>query len=127
MASPEVSFRVPGLAIGKRGLKVTRRGAFMPARYREYQREVKACAIEAFGLHLEAGGRWDVEAPMVLDCTFVFADHRRRDLDNLLGGVMDSLLSVAYRDDSQVVEMAARKFVLGTEPSVSVRLRLLGE
>ena len=64
---------------------------------------------------------------MVLDCTFVFVDHRRRDLDNLLGGVMDSLLSVAYRDDSQVVEVAARKFVLGTEASVSVRLRLLGE
>ena len=127
MASPEVSFRVPGLAIGKRGLKVTRRGAFMPTRYRDYQREVKACAIEAFGLYLEAGGRWDVEAPMVLDCTFVFTDRRKRDLDNLLGGVMDSLLSVAYRDDSQVVEMAARKFVLGTEPSVSGRLRLLGE
>lgn len=127
MASPEVSFLVRGLAIGKPRPHVTARGAFMPARYRDYQREVKACAIEAFGLHLEAGGHWDVEAPMVLDCTFVFTDHRRRDIDNLLGGVMDSLLSVAYRDDSQVVEGTARKFVLGTEPSVSVRLRLLGE
>lgn len=123
----EVSFIVRGLAIGKPRPRVTARGAFMPARYRDYQREVKACAIEAFGVHLEAGGRWDVEAPMVLDCTFVFADRRKRDLDNLVGGVMDSLLSVAYRDDSQVIELAARKFVIGTEPSVSVRLRLLGE
>jgi len=127
VASPEVSFLVRGLAIGKPRPRVTARGAFMPTRYRDYQREVKACAIEAFGLHLESGGRWDVEAPMVLDCTFVFTDHRRRDIDNLLGGVMDSLLSVAYRDDSQVVEGTARKFVLGTEPSITVRLRLLGE
>ena len=47
--------------------------------------------------------------PVLLECTFYLPDRRRRDLDNLLKVLLDGLQSVLFEDDSQVVEIRARK------------------
>ena len=41
------------------------------------------------------------------------------DIDNLVKGVMDSLNGIAYKDDSQVVEIIARKFY-GSDDCITV-------
>lgn len=121
----ELSFVANLLAIGKPRPRVTSRGAFLPTVYRDYQAELKYCALEAFALHIQASGRWDVDAPMSVELTFVLPDRRRRDVDNLAGGVLDTLNAVAWRDDSQVVELVVRKVVVPRAASVTVRLRAL--
>lgn len=124
----QIRFSAPLLAIGKPRPRVTPRGAFMPQHYREFQRELKTWAIEAFGLHLEAGKAWDVDARMRLDLAFVFSDRRRRDLDNLAGGVMDALNSLAWRDDSQIDELSVRRvYVPSGDPSIHVTIETLDD
>ena len=48
---------------------------------------------------------------------------KRKDLDNLIKFVLDSLNGQAYFDDSQVVAIHAYKFYTNKEPRVEVRLR----
>lgn len=45
----------------------------------------------------------------------------RPDLDNLTKAIKDALRGVVYRDDSQVVQLAARK-VYGAAPGVEIRV-----
>ena len=48
---------------------------------------------------------------------------KRKDLDNLIKFVLDSLNGHAYLDDSQIVSIHAHKFYTCFEPRVEVRLR----
>ena len=50
---------------------------------------------------------------------------KRKDLDNLIKFVLDSLNGQAYFDDSQIVSIHAYKFYTCEEPRVQVRLRKL--
>jgi len=49
------------------------------------------------------------EFDVLVDVTFYLATRRRKDLDNLVKLVLDALNREAFRDDSQVVEINARK------------------
>jgi Holliday junction resolvase RusA-like endonuclease len=49
------------------------------------------------------------EFDVLVDVTFYLATRRRKDLDNLVKLVLDALNKEAFRDDSQVVEINARK------------------
>lgn len=48
---------------------------------------------------------------------------KRKDLDNLIKFVLDSLNGQAYFDDSQIVSIHAYKFYTCEEPRVQIRLR----
>ena len=69
--------------------RVTKRGTFMPAEYRDHTEALAASLAYARGL-LEATGRaWDSAAPMRLDLAF-WGEHQLGDLDNLAKTVMDA-------------------------------------
>lgn len=53
-------------------------------------------------------------------------DRRPRDADNVLKAVKDALNGIAYRDDCQVVESHAFKFLDKTNPRTVVTLIALG-
>lgn len=52
---------------------------------------------------------------------------KRKDLDNLIKFVLDSLNGIAYLDDSQVAVLRSAKFYTNGEPRSEVRLRRLVE
>lgn len=121
----EIEWACHVLAMGKPRPRVTRSGAYMPQAYRDCQDELRNSALEAFARHIARGASWDVDALMAVELAFVLPDRRRRDLDNLAGGVLDALNKVAWRDDSQVVELVARKLYVPRAASVTIRLRAL--
>lgn len=47
---------------------------------------------------------------------------RKPDIDNVLKAVMDALNGVAYKDDSRVVAISARK-IYGTEPKLVIEMK----
>jgi crossover junction endodeoxyribonuclease RusA len=59
---------------------------------------------------------------VALECRFFMPDARRKDGDNLLKAVADSLNGVAYDDDSQVVEWHGYVAVDRTQPRTMVVL-----
>jgi len=56
-----------------------------------------------------------------IDVEFTVADKRRRDLDNLLKGLLDATTGIFVEDDSQYVEINAKK-LLGTEFGMKITL-----
>lgn len=123
----ELSWICNAMPIGKPRPRVTSRGTFLPQPYRDYQEELAATALEAFARHLAAGHAWDAGLDMSLDVTFVVPDRRRRDVDNLAGGVMDALNGIAWKDDSQVVQLAARRLYMPRSGMVSIVIRTIDE
>lgn len=111
-------FRVAGSPIGKARPRVTSRGAYMPTAYRQWLDVVKREALAYWAEHEECADkdcavRWYDPAHHAICLTLVFRlpDRRRRDLDNLAGAVMDALNGVLWRDDSQIVRLAAEKHI----------------
>jgi len=54
-------------------------------------------------------GESPFEFDVLVDVSFFMATRRRKDLDNLVKLVLDALNGEAFADDSQVVEINARK------------------
>jgi len=118
-----LEFLVPGSPIGKPRPRVTGRGAYMPTAYRDYQRTVRDAALVAFAELVERGGNaWAHGAEMRVWLDFALPDRRRRDLDNLAGGVLDALTKIVWGDDAQVVYLRAAKTVCRAAPGVRVAI-----
>jgi crossover junction endodeoxyribonuclease RusA len=114
-----ISFTVDGEPASKARARFTGRGskvrAFTPERTREAESRV-AAAYLAVAKRLNAG---DVSTAFGLTAEFHLARNQRRDIDNMLKLVLDGLNKVAWADDSQVVEITARKvFHAGTGRTV---------
>lgn len=94
--------------------RVNRHGAYTPARTSEYENRVALFV------------RRHIKAPLAgkirLTCTFFLPDARRRDLDNLIKSVLDGLNGVAWEDDSQVVEVMARKEIARNHPRTDISI-----
>lgn len=71
----------------------------------------------------------DVTSPVArfkLSVRAYFPDARRRDLDNLIKSVADALNGVAYRDDTQIVQLGeSEKHVDKLNPRTEVRLEVV--
>ena len=95
----------------------------MPAAYREGQAAVKAEALVVAYELAERGTPWYAERDAyVLRVVFDLPDARRRDIDNLAGGVLDALNGLLWRDDTHVVELRARKRLRCGEPGASIEV-----
>ena len=113
--------------------RVTRRGTYNPTRYTEYKNFISVV------------GRQNIDKPIVgaLEMEIIFnmpipksysnkkkialmgTHHTKRpDLDNLIKSIKDGLSGVAYKDDSQVSVIVAKK-IYSTVPSVEVMIREL--
>lgn len=70
----------------------------------------------------QMGSKWSISGPVVLDIIW----HRGRksgDLDKRIGVVLDALQGVAYENDSQIVELRARRYEDKDNPRVIVHVR----
>lgn len=65
---------------------------------------------EAVRAHVAEGQTKPIAGPVVVDIEAFMPDRRRRDLDNLLKGLLDSLTYAGvWQDDNQVVDLRIRK------------------
>lgn len=116
------AFEVAGEPVSKARARVTSHGTFTPQKTRD---------AEAAVLRAWAKGKQSLLGNLATDtyelrCDFYLGNHRRRDLDNMTKLVLDALNGRAYIDDSQIVELTARKhFVPKAEARTEVRLWVL--
>lgn len=139
-----IAFEIPGPIRGKARPRVTRTGnAYTPKETVQYENLVKICFQEAaaagslnlFELPIRAQLEVYYEIPkstsksrqgaMLLDRIY---PTKKPDADNIAKIVLDSLNGIAYKDDSQVVELMVHKFYSKRgKPYVFVRLSQMPE
>jgi crossover junction endodeoxyribonuclease RusA len=103
---PSVTFTIPGRPQSKQRPRLGAGGrVYTPRPTRKYEQTVAACYLVA------AGGRRrsSYTGPVELRITCTFADHRRRDLDNVVKAIADGLNGIAYADDCQVTAIRAAR------------------
>lgn len=73
-------------------------------------------------------GHWEpvMQGPVIVRI-MVYRKRRHGDLDNILKALLDALNGVAYRDDSQVVEIRAQRFDDPCAPRVEIMVTQPGE
>lgn len=71
----------------------------------------------------QAQAQWDippVSAPIALEANFYFQTNGKKDLDNHLKLLLDSLIGIVYEDDSQIVQLTLTKQVDKNDPRIEV-------
>jgi crossover junction endodeoxyribonuclease RusA len=96
------SFTVDGRPVPKGRPRVTQHGTYTPQRTRDYERRVGWGYVQ-----VSSRRRPDPDAEFAVTCVFHTAS--RADVDNLAKAVLDGLNGVAWKDDSQVVELLSRR------------------
>jgi Holliday junction resolvase RusA-like endonuclease len=118
-----VTFTIDGPAVAKGRPRMTRRGvAYTPAKTRAYEAHGRLAAQLAMGGHAPITGPvavvMSVELPIPVSwsgkrkAAAITADIRpttRPDVDNYVKAAMDSIGGIIIADDSQIVELDARK------------------
>lgn len=121
-----LSFTIPGEPASKARPRFDGRGSktrtYTPAK-------TKAAEVQVGWAFRAAGGRFepDPEVTFGVDVTFHNGTRQRRDVDNMLKLVLDGLNGVAWVDDTQVMEVTARKrFVSKAEARTEVVVSRVG-
>lgn len=122
--SPPLQFLVPGNPIPLARARVVSGHAFTPARSVAYGVMVGFYAKRSMALHQR--GTFPMKGPVRMVCEFHRGDERRCDLDNLVKAAKDALTAArVWDDDSQVVELVARKAVSKREPRAEILVELM--
>lgn len=120
-------FTVTGEPISKSRARFTKRGsktfAYTPQKTLDGETAIKAAYLSA--TH-KIGT--DKDAAFAVRAHFFNGTRQRRDVDNMVKLVLDGLNEVAWPDDNQVLEIAARKsFVPKSEARTVVQVFLIGD
>lgn len=117
-------FKIDGRAVPKARPRLTRSGyAYTPKTTREYEEKVKKAFLRQCG-----SGMFPESAPLAIFVEFGYvppkswSDRKKKkakdkliypttrpDVDNLIKSIEDALNGVAYKDDSQIIALTARK------------------
>lgn len=101
---------IPGRVKGKGRPRFGRGHAYTPKDTVDYEKKIKAVARSAFAKPLAGKVKLHVFVSQVKPKKPTNDYPYKPDLDNVVKIVMDSLNRIAYNDDTQVVEIEARKF-----------------
>lgn len=121
-----VKFVVAGEPVSKARARFTGYGSKSRAYTPERTRAAEQRVALAFRL---AGGQYegDKEATFGVDITFHNGTRQRRDVDNMIKLVLDGLNGVAWVDDTQVMDVSARKrFVAKADARTEVTVTRIG-
>ena len=120
----DFDFVVPGppRPLGRPRTTVTPTGklrTYTPKESHKYENIVRWAAIAA------RPRTWSIEGAFALSVRAFWPDAKKRDLDNLVKGVSDAIIGVAFKDDVQVTELHAWAEIDGARPRVEVSVRSL--
>ena len=128
-----IELKIPGPPMGKQRPIVTRRGAFTPKKTVNYENYVKELYIINKFPKLEGYISMSVKAYYPIPKSTskkkriqmlqgILLPDKKPDIDNILKCVADSLNTIAYDDDKQIVHMDIEKYY-GEEPRTEVILK----
>ena len=109
-----VIFRVDGNPLPKQSARVTKHGAYIPARIKAWQDQIAWAAKAAMA------GEDPYTGDVALETIFYRKDTRRCDIDNLNKAVWDACNGIVWEDDSQVVEVKSYKYTGQSRPGVHI-------
>lgn len=133
----ELTFEVPGEPRGKGRPRFSRNGnTYTDSETRAYEKKIAAYYHQAHGdfrlpdsalIALEVTAHYQIpkSATKAIRASMeagTVRPSRKPDIDNVLKIVLDALNGVAYKDDSRVVFVAARK-IYGNEPKLVIRIK----
>lgn len=119
--------KVPGRPRGKARPRFHNGHAYTPKNTRDFEKEIRVCYLQQDGRKFDGSVSINIEAIFKIPESWSkkkkweTIDQGKRpeirpDIDNIVKIVMDALNGVAYKDDSQVVDISARKvYGLGYE------------
>lgn len=142
-----IAFKIPGQPVAKGRAKFARRGnfvtAYTPDKTARYENLVKLAAQAAMGVTIFDIGNPPLEGPvelsvmayMSIPASWSMKKQRaaalgeimptsKPDLDNVIKAIKDGCNKVAWKDDSQVVDLISKKRY--GVPRVEVEIRRLG-
>jgi len=129
MRKIEIEFFVPGPPVGKERARVSRAGAYTPAKTKKYERHVRSCAGVAFMQDTLAD--YNPDGWFVLDLSIGHATGVFPDADNVVKAISDALSGVVWTNDKRVIP---RVWYVGTGHGidgcgvfVSIRMAVGGE
>lgn len=148
MPGESITFVVPGEPVAKGRAKFARRGNFVttytPEKTARYEDRVMMCAREAMGFSLIQDGNPPIEGPIELHVLAIrsipvslskrkqlaaesgeIKPTTKPDLDNVVKAIKDACNKIIWRDDSQVVDLFAKKRY-GSIPRVEIEVRRAG-
>jgi len=129
-------FTVLGKPLGKQRIRVTRQGiSYTPKETVNYENYIKEMFIYSGGKMLEGAIGLTITAYLYIPKSTskvkrekmlagIIPAAKRPDGSNILKAVEDSLNKIAYKDDSQIVELEVKK-VFGNEPKLVIELKEL--
>ena len=133
-----VTIEVEGPPVAKARPRVTRRGAYTPARTREYEGQVALAARLALGGHAPFNGPLFTMVEVHLPVPRSWSKKKqaaalagdllptsRPDLDNVVKSALDGCAGIVFINDSQVVECAAVKSYKHT-PKLTITVTPMG-
>lgn len=119
-----ITFHVLGAPVGKGRARITRNGAFTPAKTRKYEAHVRMAAQQAMNLRgalpLEGPLRMILRADLPIPTSWSKKKRQaavigeispctRPDVDNYIKAALDACNGIVFADDSQVVRVEAEK------------------
>lgn len=128
-----IQFTIPGDVQAQQRPRVTRNGAFDPKESKDYKSFVRLVAAEHAPKQLiTAPIKLTIDVYRKIPKSFSKKKHQQAldgvlvpttkpDIDNLAKGIKDGLSKVLWHDDSQVVELVARKWY-SDNPRAEVKL-----
>jgi Holliday junction resolvase RusA-like endonuclease len=117
-----IVFEIPTEPVAKQRPRVTKFGTYTPEKTSKFE--------EAVGLYAKSimRGRLPLEGALAVQVRFLCArpgrptnEWPKQDIDNLLKSILDALNKIAWKDDSQIVELHATKRY-STTGSIQIRV-----
>lgn len=114
-------FCIPGTPVGKQRPRFDSRTkrTYTPKKTVGYEHLVRLYAKQAKVPHFEGH--------IVVSISLYMPDARQRDCDNAAKSITDALNKVAWKDDSQIVELHIRKRIDRTNPRAVVTIEQFRE
>lgn len=111
----KVVFGIPGCPQPK---ERARKGAggrwYTPPKTREYMKRVAQVAL------VYRPPNWKKDRVYKVEMLVTFPDNRRRDLDNVVKGILDALNGVLWNDDASVVSILVNREVNKADAGVKI-------
>ena len=107
-------FFVPGDPVPKQSFRYSHTGGYTDTRVTAWQSTVQ--------YHAEIEGVQLTKQAVKVELVFHLKDRRRRDCDNLSKAVLDSLNGIAWKDDTQVIDLHIRKLLSPKNPGVWIEI-----
>jgi len=111
---------IPGKPVSKQRPRMGKGGrVYTPKATRAYEQRVSV-------LCKEQADR-PIEGPCRVEIDVWYTDRRRRDLDNAIKSLWDGANGILYNDDSQIIEVTARKHLAAEEAGARIVVEAIEE